>query len=945
MRGKIMNKSFEEINEKFVEKFFSIQITQIEKYFTKKAVRAIKNKISNEFYDCIIKLLVVEIHSDSNKELLGNGDSIQKYKKFNSFFSTDEGIDILLLRYPSLKERLMLISKEFNDFISEFYARYRHDKKTLTNMFKVEGRIINIEFFGDKHAGRQNIFIELEKGKLFYKNRSLITDEFVEKIIDNLKSVKFGIKIPNYLSCGNYGWQEAIETKCIGTGYQEIYYKFGVLSAIAYIFNITDLHKENILINNNELYILDTESVLQTEIFSGENSKSNLSATERLNENLLNSIFLSELYPVTMSAINNKIDISGITGLGGTVIKGSAQIIVNPMSSDIRIKYGDYVTPQTYNRPKGIDPRNFVESIKKGFQDTLYEIDGKKRIFLSIIDQYRSRLRTRVIFRNTSEYGQILRLLNNPKYLCDVNNVVKLTNRMKKNAESDSVFNKIIDTEIYDICNGSVPYFYFDHRTEEVKNLKGNVVISSKHSNIRKTVRDKISRLNIEKIEKQSKLIDIALAKPVKNWDMGEKIDVTNNSNLATTDQRYILKNMAIKLMDSMLSKCVYDSKKNGCTWLSIDITSNEIWAVEPMGYSLYGGLPGIILTLAYLFKVSNDVKYKIYCEKALKELEYMLDNLVWEPRDISVFNGVGGLVYTYYNLWKIFKNFVYKEKYKYWLHKLLNALPESKRLDFLDGASGVLTLLSKLYIEERDSEILPFIKNLQKRLLLERHINCRSRKIWESDIISGEYLNGFSHGISGIIYGLVTSNRIVRELEVNRCVKDAVDIENMNFVDGNWIDLRNRENRLKKNFPDPIHWCHGAPGIGISRINIYRYLDKEFSSKDIEMAVSKTINEGFGGCDALCHGNFGNLELLLQYSLSISSSFSYYDILKITTLLMRNKNDIDDFAYGIPQKNIVSYGLMTGVSGIIYQLLRLYDPYQVPSVLDLSIITRGEAL
>lgn len=166
-----------------------------------------------------------------------------------------------------------------------------------------------------------------------------------------------------------------------------------------------------------------------------------------------------------------------------------------------------------------------------------------------------------------------------------------------------------------------------------------------------------------------------------------------------------------------------------------------------------------------------------------------------------------------------------------------------------------------------------------------------------------------------------------------------------MNFVDGNWIDLRNRENRLKKNFPDPIHWCHGAPGIGISRINIYRYLDKEFSSKDIEMAVSKTINEGFGGCDALCHGNFGNLELLLQYSLSISSSFSYYDILKITTLLMRNKNDIDDFAYGIPQKNIVSYGLMTGVSGIIYQLLRLYDPYQVPSVLDLSIITRGEAL
>lgn len=58
---------------------------------------------------------------------------------------------------------------------------------------------------------------------------------------------------------------------------------------------------------------------------------------------------------------------------------------------------------------------------------------------------------------------------------------------------------------------------------------------------------------------------------------------------------------------------------------------------------------------------------------------------------------------------------------------------------------------------------------------------------------------------------------------------------------------------------------------------------------------------------------------------------------LSVASELVKNKQDIEDFIYGIPQKNVISYGLMTGISGIVYQLLRLAEPDKVPSILNLE--------
>lgn len=940
MGGLRMELPFKKINSKLLEKFFSEffnDLLKMDEYLSFEATECIRKKVTKSIYSCTIKVLIFEIHSNQNSYIIGNGTSSSKYNNFDSYFSTDKGINLLLARYPLLGDSLKNLSEDFDSFICEFCKRYINDRVLLERDFTIGGKVHGIEFVGDRHNGRQNIRIKFEKGELFYKSHSLTNDLCLQEIISELK-VKWNIKLPKTISRVNYGWQEVISTGYSGSNYKKIYYQFGVLSAISYMFDITDLHKENIVISNNSVYVVDTESLLQVD-FLNFNGDKKFSATEKINKELLDSVLSSDLYPVTMLESSGKFDTAGITGMGGTVLKNKAQKVFNAYSSDIYIKYGDYMTPKTYNRPLGIDPRDYSNYVAEGLEDTLKLIINNKELFIKKIQEKYLEIRTRIIFRNTSEYGQILRILNNPKYLSKYDNREFLFKKIIVNAKGDKIQNRIVNFEINEMKRGDIPYFFVDHGTGEVRDLKGNNIITWDSRTLLKKIENKIKSLDTETIKTQKKLISIALAKPIKNWDMGEHIDIINNMEpLDIVKCRKHLKQLAEKMANKMIENATYSDDGSKCSWLKVGITSNELWSIAPMDYSLYDGLPGVILSLAYMYKVSKNEKYKLSCEDSVSELEYILENLVEEPTEYSVFNGIGGLVYMYYHLSKIFvEDTHYIQGYKYWLKKMLMRLGEYSKLDFLDGIAGVLVLLSRLYLVEKDTELIQHIERLQKKLLSERTVTFRDKKVWESDIIRNNYLNGFSHGISGIIYSLAVSYQAVPNPRIYKCVSNAIDVENSSLVAGNWIDLRNRDNRLKKNFPDPIHWCHGAPGIGISRIGVYSSMGMEECERDINIALKTTIMEGFGGCDALCHGNFGNIELLLENSLLKKDIETYGLTLSVASELVKNKQDIEDFIYGIPQKNVISYGLMTGISGIVYQLLRLAEPDKVPSILNLE--------
>ncbi len=100
-------------------------------------------------------------------------------------------------------------------------------------------------------------------------------------------------------------------------------------------------------------------------------------------------------------------------------------------------------------------------------------------------------------------------------------------------------------------------------------------------------------------------------------------------------------------------------------------------------------------------------------------------------------------------------------------------------------------------------------------------------------------------------------------------------------------------------------------------------------------MALRTTLAQGFGGNHSLCHGDLGNLELLLQASQVLPDPQWKAQTERIASAILES---IDQHGWlcGVPL-GVETPGLMTGLAGIGYGLLRLAEPERVPSVLTLE--------
>ena len=141
------------------------------------------------------------------------------------------------------------------------------------------------------------------------------------------------------------------------------------------------------------------------------------------------------------------------------------------------------------------------------------------------------------------------------------------------------------------------------------------------------------------------------------------------------------------------------------------------------------------------------------------------------------------------------------------------------------------------------------------------------------------------------------------------------------------------------------IAWCHGAAGIGLSRLAILQalrqpdarstLLDEDFLREDIEAALHTTRADGFGWNHTLCHGDLGNLELLVLAARILKDPHWQTEAERVASGILESRK-----RHGWMCANpadIESPGLMTGLAGIGYGLLRVAEPDHVPCILTLE--------
>jgi len=204
--------------------------------------------------------------------------------------------------------------------------------------------------------------------------------------------------------------------------------------------------------------------------------------------------------------------------------------------------------------------------------------------------------------------------------------------------------------------------------------------------------------------------------------------------------------------------------------------------------------------------------------------------------------------------------------------------------------------------------------------------------------------LAGFAHGAAGIALALLRLSKLTGDERFRTTALSAMAYERSLFshAAGNWADLRERKNSAGQSDLQTFMtaWCHGAPGVGLARINSLAYLDDvavQAVRAEIEIAIKTTLAQGFGGNHSLCHGDLGNLEFLLQASHGLGLPQEQWQaIVNERTVTVLQHIETQGYLCGEPL-GFETPGLMTGLAGIGFGLLRIAEPTRVPSVLALQ--------
>ncbi|HVF14260.1 MAG TPA: lanthionine synthetase LanC family protein [Acidimicrobiales bacterium] len=205
-------------------------------------------------------------------------------------------------------------------------------------------------------------------------------------------------------------------------------------------------------------------------------------------------------------------------------------------------------------------------------------------------------------------------------------------------------------------------------------------------------------------------------------------------------------------------------------------------------------------------------------------------------------------------------------------------------------------------------------------------------------------HLTGYSHGTAGVAHAMLELRAAGGPASWLDVAEAAFAYERRLFDPGrgNWPDFRSaRASGRRSRSPGPgwvTMWCHGAPGIALSRLRAVELFDDEDCRREAVVAVETTRRNVLAWLPtasnySLCHGLAGNAEVLLcaHEVLGASEEASCQVALEVA------ERGIDRYApdgrWPCGTTEGMTPNLLLGLAGIGLFYLRLHDP-SIPSVL-----------
>jgi lantibiotic modifying enzyme len=386
------------------------------------------------------------------------------------------------------------------------------------------------------------------------------------------------------------------------------------------------------------------------------------------------------------------------------------------------------------------------------------------------------------------------------------------------------------------------------------------------------------------------------------------------------------------------------------CNWLGSSPDGGYVGASLPkmknstLGPELYSGTSGVALFLAELFARAPMALVRDTAlgaiRQALKQAETLPASCCW-----GLYTGHIGIALAAARVGTLLEDKEIVGQARLLVRRSARTKRINSDFDIMSGNAGAIAALILLRDLLSEPSFIDHAVSLGDELLIlaDRGDGLLS---WSSPALpSLKNLTGFSHGVAGVAYALLELHQVTGASKYLEGAEQAFSYERRWFSAeaANWPDFRQDPTgrwRPKGAVSYAVAWCHGAPGIALSRLRAYELLRKEVYRTEALQALETTrrttenwLNRSVGNY-SLCHGQSGNAEVLLEGSPILGQDSDgvalAYEVGDVGIARHVKKSD---WPCGTPGGETPS--LMLGLSGIGYFYLRLCDQ-SVPSILIL---------
>jgi len=900
------------------------------------------------------RTMVLELNVARLQGFLEGDTPLERFISFIERLRRRDESMAILAEYPVLARQLALCIDQWLDGSLEFLGRLCADWPAIRAQFAADedpGLLLELAGgAGDTHRGGRSVMIaRFESGfQIVYKPKSLAIDVHFQELLSwlNGRGCQPALRTLTVFDCGDYGWVEYVENQECQTiaEIRRYYWRLGAYLALLYAINASDFHLENLIASGEHPLLIDLETLFNPEFERFEEEDAYTAAVQTM----LQSVLSVGMLPQRLWSAGDYGGID-ISGLGGEEGQMSPDRLPQPAAAGTDTMHFERRRVELSgesNRPRldGVEASalDHVSDVLAGFRE-MYQLLLHNRADLLASTGPIARFEqdeTRVLIRPTRTYDQLLFESFHPDTLRDALERGLLLDRLWVVVPQRAFMSNLIGVEQADLWQGDIPVFTTRPTSLILYSASGAPIADVLTETGMDIARRRIKQLGDLDLSRQEWFIRGSLA-TLASYEYGTEFQEKAHYRLLQTKNKPTREQFiaaARAAADQLAATAVLGAED--VSWLGLELLAEESWDISPVGMDLYNGLPGIAFFLAYAGAVLNNAHFTALARRAAQSMLQYMELFSQELPGIGAFEGWGGLLYTFTHLGALWQDQTLLSQAEELVDVLARFIEQDEEYSVVGGAAGAIGSLLALH------NCRPSPKTLKTATACGDHLLATAQQTeqglsWVTPRFGPQPLLGFGHGAAGIAWALLELAVASGEERFATAAAQAINYERCFFSAEaqNWPDLRQVERNgaeTKPNSPRfPVAWCFGAAGIGLARLQALPHLPDTHLDTEIQAALDTTLARGFGHSHSLCHGDLGNLELLLQADRLSDRQELRPQIEHLSAMILESIARVGWQSGGPGAVELP--GLMLGIAGIGYQMLRLAEPALVPSVLLLA--------